>query len=104
MKKSLKNDIIDYFRVCDGEWRAKIAVEKFAQAKGYSAENGTRRARELSRFEPGKPPPILIKDPDCRYARYKFNAKDYPTNTVHISKVSKHLRQRSEYRNQAMLF
>ena len=98
MKKSLKNDIIDYFRVCDGEWRAKIAVEKFAQAKGYNAENGTRRARELVNSG------MIIKDPDCRYARYQFNAKDYPTNTVHISKVSKHLRQRSEYRNQAMLF
>ena len=101
---SLKQDITDYLRIAYPEWRSKPAIEKFALAKGYSAENGTRRARELSRFEPGKPPPILIKDPDCRYARYKFNAKDYPTNTVHISKVSKHLRQRSEYRNQAMLF
>ena len=98
MKKSLKQDITDYLRVSYPEWRSKPAIEKFAQAKGYNAENGTRRARELVNSG------MIIKDPDCRYARYKFNAKDYPTNTVSITKVSKHLRQRPEYRNQAMLF
>ena len=93
--KSLKSDIADMLRVVHPEWRDKGAIERFAQIKGYNAENGVRRARELAEGEK----PLLIRDPDSKYTRYQYNAEDFPLNLG----TYKLRRQRPKYK-QARLY
>ena len=71
---SLKQDLANYVRVSYPNYVAQTAIEDFARLNHKSASNATRRARELVRSG------MFVKDPDSRYARYKFNAEEYNLN------------------------
>ena len=70
-RTSLKNEIAEYMRVVYPEWREKGAIERFAQEKGYDAENGARRARELENSK------LLVRDPESKCTRYQYNPEFY---------------------------